>query len=252
MKLRLKAFRIHLLCSAGALMLVLSSLYLGWYRWPGWYLTGVVPIAAMMTGIDVVLGPLMTLVIANPAKSARALTRDIGMIALVQIAALVYGTSALWSGRPLYYAFSEDRLQMVQASDLDNANVQRARQWNGAFSPQWYSLPRWIWAPLPDDHTARSRIVSAVLLGTGDDVIRRPEYFKAWELGLPKLRQQLKTIDQLKMFSIVEKQTLKQRVAQLGLPADQPTTLFLTGRNRIALAVFDRGAMKIVAIVSAG
>ena len=41
MKFRLKAFGLHLAASTCALTLILGGLYLGWYRWPGWYLTGV-------------------------------------------------------------------------------------------------------------------------------------------------------------------------------------------------------------------
>ena len=41
MKLRFKAFGLHLLGSTVALSSILGALYFGWYRWPGWYLTDV-------------------------------------------------------------------------------------------------------------------------------------------------------------------------------------------------------------------
>jgi hypothetical protein len=40
---------------------------------------------------DVILGPLLTLVVANPAKPRRELARDIGSIIGVQILAAGYG-----------------------------------------------------------------------------------------------------------------------------------------------------------------
>src|ERR1700704_779064 len=110
MKFRFKAFGLHLLGSASVLAFVLGGLYLGWYCWPGWYLTSVVHVAALMAAVDGTLGPLGTLMIASPKKPRRQLARDIAMIVAVQLAALVYGTITMWQGRPLYYTFSVDRL----------------------------------------------------------------------------------------------------------------------------------------------
>ena len=64
---------------------------------------------------------------------------DIGIIVAVQLVALGYGASTLWRGRPLYYAFSEDRLQLVQASDLSAREIGLARTSNPEFAPHWYS-----------------------------------------------------------------------------------------------------------------
>src|SRR5882724_7838285 len=142
MRFRLKAFGLHLLGSAIVLALVLGGLYLGWYRWPGWYLTNVSHVAAILGCVDLTLGPLVTLIIANPAKPRRELARDIAVIASVQIAALIYGAGALWHGRPLYYTFSKDRLQIVQASDLDAKEIDLGRKQNPTLAPRWDSLPR--------------------------------------------------------------------------------------------------------------
>jgi len=119
MHFRLKLFSLHLLSSAAVLTLILGSLYFGWYGWPGWYLTDVTQVVVVMVCVDVVLGPTLTLIIANQKKSRRELTRDIGIIVAVQLCALTYGSVSLWSGRPLYYAFSENVLQLVQAYDID-------------------------------------------------------------------------------------------------------------------------------------
>ena len=91
MRFRLKLFSLHLLSSATVLTLVLGSLYLGWYRWPGWYLTDVTRVIVVMVCVDVVLGPTLTFIIANQKKLRRELTRDIGIIVALQLCALTYG-----------------------------------------------------------------------------------------------------------------------------------------------------------------
>src|SRR3974390_849415 len=220
MRFRLKAFGLHLLASATALTLILGILYFGWYRWPGWYLTDVKTVVLVMIGVDVVLGPTLTFIIANNKKPRRELARDIGIIVAVQFCALIYGATMLWNGRPLYYAYSEGILQLVQAYDIDAAEAARGRRENRQFAPHWYSLPRWIWGPPPEAPKVRDEIVAAAVTG-GDDVIAMPQYFKSWEQGLPELRAKLKKVDNVAYFAPPEKKTLKERLQAAGLPIDQ-------------------------------
>jgi hypothetical protein len=250
MKFRLKAFGLHLASSATALALVCATLYLGWYRWPGWYLTGMLHVLVLMVCVDVAVGPLLTLVVANPGKARRVLARDIAVIVTVQLLALVYGATVLWEGRPLYYAFSVDQLQIVQASDLDAAEIELGRQSNPDFTPHWYSLPRWIWAPLPEDPQARADIVVASVSG-GKDVIQMPRYFKAWSQGLATLRTRLKKVDEQRYLTKAQRRVFKQRMTQLGFAADGAVTLALTGGDKPLLAVFDPGTLQMKAILAA-
>src|SRR5690348_14097091 len=127
MKFRLSAFALHLLGSAGALSLVLGLLWMGWYRWPGWYLCGALHIVGLVILVDLIVGPTLTLVVASPTKTTRGLARDIGIIVAVQLTALIYGAVTLWGGRPLYYTFSANRLETVQASDIDADEAVLAR-----------------------------------------------------------------------------------------------------------------------------
>lgn len=247
MKFRFKAFGVHLLGSAAALTLVLGTLYLGWYRWPGWYLADAQHVLFVLAGVDLALGPLLTFVIAGSSKPRRELARDVAIIVAVQLCALVYGAVSLWNGRPLYYAFSENVLQLVQAYDIDAREIALARQQNAELMPHWYSLPRWIWAPLPQDPEERNKIVTSAVTG-GDDVISMPRYFKHWDDGLPEMRKQLQKLDDSKFFSPAEKSHLKERMQDAGVATDQPDTIALLGRGRPLLVVFDVKSLKIAGI----
>ncbi len=250
MKFRLKALGLHLLASAIVLTVILGGMYLCWYRWPGWYLADAAQVTLMLAGVDLVIGPLLTFVVASPGKPRRMLARDIAVIAVVQLTALIYGTVQLWNGRPLYYAFSEDVLQLVQAYDIEPAELALARQRKVALMPHWYSLPRWIWAPLPENPQEQNRIVNSAIAG-GSDVIAMPRYYQPWEAGLPALRRQLRKIDDIKYFSAAEKKALKRRLQEAGLAADQPNLMAILGRAHPALAVFDPASLQIQAIIRA-
>ena len=251
MRFRLKAFGLHLLGSACALTLVLGGLYLGWYRWPGWYLTGVLHVLIIVGVVDLALGPTLTGIIANPRKPRRELARDIAIIVTVQIAALIYGAATLWQGRPLYYAFSVNSLSMVQASDIEPGEIALVRRQNPRFAPHWYSLPRWVWAPLPDDPEEANKIVNSAVMGGGSDVVDMPRYFKPWDQGLPQLRAQLTRLEDIKSLSKAQRQSLVTRMSAQGLAADQRNALVMWGGDGVLrlLAVFDPATLEIKAIL---
>lgn len=251
MRFRLTAFGLHLLGSACVLTLILGGLYWGWYRWPGWYLTAVSRVLLLVGIVDLALGPTLTLIVANPKKQHRTLARDIAIIVAVQIAALIYGAATLWQGRPLYYAFSVDRLETVQASDLKPEEITLAKHENPSFAPRWHSVPRWVWAPLPEDPDKAANIVKSTVFG-GQDVIDMPRYFKPWDAGLPDLRQRLSVVTDIRYFSKAEMARLKSRMTRLGLSSQQRNALVMWGgTSRRVVAVFDPETLQIRAFVRA-
>jgi hypothetical protein len=250
MRSRLRAFGLHLSGSAAALTILLGAFWYGWYRWPGWYLASALHVVGILVMVHLVLGPTLTLIVASPGKARAVLARDIQIIVAVQLLALVYGGVTLWRGRPLYYTFSVDRLELVQATGLKPDDVAAARRDNPALAPRWYSRPRWIWAPLPENPEEARKIVGAVLQG-GADVIEMPRYFRPWREGLPELRTRLKRVGELPYFTPAEKRTLESRTAQLGLPADQADAMVMWGGSRRLLAVFDLKTLQVAALLEA-
>jgi hypothetical protein len=248
MKFRFKAFGLHLLGSATVLLLINGGLYFGWYRWPAWYLADVMRVILMMAGVDLALGPLLTFTIASPSKPRRELARDIGIIVAVQLLALAFATVTLWRGRPLYYTFSADRLEVVRALEIEPDEADYAIAHNPQLAPHWYSRPRWVWAEMPGDPKLANDIVQSVI-GGGSDVVDMPRYFRSWEQGLPELRKQLKPASQLRELSKQQQQQVAAQTRALGLPADQPNAMFMAGRTDNLVALFDLRTLKVRALV---
>jgi hypothetical protein len=240
MKYRLKALGWHFSASTCLLLLIVGTLYLGWYRWPGWYLASMLKVLPITVGVDAALGPFLTFIIANPGKPLRTLARDVSFIAIVQLVALVYGSITLWHGRPLYYAYSGRELSIVQQTDLKPAEIALGQQKNPDLAPHWYSLPRWIYAPNLPAGTPGSI-----------DATSMPRYFQPWSNGLSDLRSKLKRVDEWRYFSLTQRNVLKKRLAEQGFGADYAATMPMTGRDVPLLAVFDSKTLEIKALLLA-
>ena len=84
----------------------------------------------------------------------------------------------------------------------------------------------------------------------GSDVTYMPRYYQPWQKGLPEIRTQLRKIDTWQFFSKKDKTVLKQRLVELGFPADAPVTMPFTGHGAPLLAVFDLKTLQIKALLS--
>lgn len=79
----------------------------------------------LIVGIDVVLGPALTLVVFNPKK--KWLVLDLAVIAVVQMSAFLYGVSTLLEARPAYIAALGKYFQVIQSSEITDGNLSKAK-----------------------------------------------------------------------------------------------------------------------------
>lgn len=113
---RIKASLIHLCaslviaCAVGALILLM------WYPGPYALIAGGSKLMLLVVGCDVILGPLLTLIVFNPTK--QSLRRDIGVVLLIQLAALVYGIHVAAAARPVFGVLMSSTFDVIPANDL--------------------------------------------------------------------------------------------------------------------------------------
>lgn len=142
MKFRLKVAGIHLLISALVALIGIGLVFWVWHPNPLQKAVGVTHIFLMMLGIDVVLGPLLTLLVAS-SKEKKTLKFDLSVIAAVQLAAYLYGMHSIAVSRPVYIAFDKLRFEVVQADSVVRATdktILPEYQSNPLLAPQWVSV----------------------------------------------------------------------------------------------------------------
>jgi len=250
MRFRLTTFAIHLAASVGVLLALFGVFYFAWYAWPAWYLLGAASVVGLIVLVDVVLGPLMTLLVASPHKPRAELRRDIALIVLVQVAALLWGALTLWQGRPLYYALTLDRIELITAIDFNAEGLAQAKAKGATIMPTWSSLPQWIWAPLPDNEDERGRIIAEAIV-EGKDIVSMPEYFRPWADGVGALQKMLHPMPALKAPRGLDEAEYQKLLARLGRPEADFGWLLMQGPRRNGSMVFERASGQPVMFVQA-
>jgi hypothetical protein len=122
---RWRAAGIHLLISAGIGGAVLALMLTFWYPPPLFQAMGGIGLALILIGVDIVMGPLLTLVVFRSGK--RGLKLDLTAIGVLQLAALLYGCHVISLARPAYIVFVKDQFQVATAVELEPQRLAQAR-----------------------------------------------------------------------------------------------------------------------------
>ena len=110
---RWRASGLHLLFSIAIAAAVLALMLSLWYPGPLFEAAGGNDLLFILAGVNVVIGPLITLIIFRSGKWG--LKFDLAVIGILQIGALIYGMRAVYLARPLFIVFVVDQFQVASA-----------------------------------------------------------------------------------------------------------------------------------------
>ncbi len=121
-KNRYTAFLAHLLISLGILACLLFIIFFFWFPRDFIYAGGMHGLK-ILTGVDLVLGPLLTLVVFNPKK--KSLRFDLSAIAVFQMTCMAIGLWLIYEQRPLVQLFGLQGIHIVSAYDFKEYDVKQ-------------------------------------------------------------------------------------------------------------------------------
>jgi len=178
---RWKASGIHLLISIAVGVCVLALLFGVWYPSPYFAASGGQELLLVLLGVDIVLGPLLTLIVFKSGK--KSLRFDLGVIAALQAGALIYGLHVITEARPVFIVWAVDRFTVVAANQIDPKDLAEGGR------PEFRSLawtgPRIVAARLPSDSKERTDLAFSGL--AGKDVESFPRYYVDYASEVPTL-----------------------------------------------------------------
>lgn len=155
---RFGAFLVHLMISVLVVGSFLAITFFIWYPEPYFEADGAYHVVAVLAGVDVVLGPLLTLIVFKSGKPRLKL--DLSIIAAIQLAAFLYGASTIFTERPAFVVLVLDKFNTVPASKVDLARIHDADLEFGLFS-----RPKLVYTKFPPDYNAVLKIVNDVFNG---------------------------------------------------------------------------------------
>lgn len=176
---RWKAFALHLLLSLVIISGIAAAALLVWYPHGLYRIAGLDRLMLVMLCIDIVAGPLLTLVVYKVGKPS--LRMDLTVVALVQAAFLGYGLHTLWLSRPVFLVASAVRINLVFANEVEPTELAKARR------PEWRRLswtgPQLV-GVLPPEAKDRQRLLQE-LMATGRDLHELPSEYVDFDRTAP-------------------------------------------------------------------
>ncbi len=209
--------------------LIAAALVFGlWF--PGSYrdMAGGTELFLLIVIVDIVCGPLLTLVLFNPQKSKRELFFDLGLVALVQMAALLYGLWTLWDVRPLYLPHEFDRFKVVSLNDLRGADTSKLPE---ELASGFFKGPQVVALRQPKDTEERNAVLFAALSG-GADYGERPDFYLPFDdKTSSKTLERARKVTDFVARHPQQKEAIGKIAAKLKQPLDQLKYLPIKARK---------------------
>ena len=223
-----------------------ALVYQIWYPSPFREMFGVGRIFLLILFVDVVCGPFLTLLLANPRKSRREITVDLGIIGVIQLLALSYGLHSVWFGRPVVLAFESDRLVVVSASEIDTLSLDKAPD-------ALRRLPSsGVLLVATRAHTSNTELLTSIDLSmAGLTPAMRPDWWEPMDNHLEKIRIRAKPLSDLVSKRPSDAAQIIEATKETGYPVEHLTYLPLTNSKTKDWIALLNPAMKMVGYVKA-
>jgi hypothetical protein len=240
---RLHASAIHLGLSA-VITLFSALLVFGlWYPDPYRDLSGGRNLFLLVVGVDLIMGPLITLTIFNRTKPWSELRRDLAVVGILQLAALSYGLWTVSVARPVHLVFEIDRFRVVHAIDVPPELLNKTPLGIQAIP---LTGPTLLGVRAFKDDNEKADATFAALQGA--HLSFRPDLWQSYEASVPDVLQAAKPARQLELRFKAQMPAVHAMLARTGRSIDDTLYLPLVGRQDFWTAFIDPVTAQVVAI----
>ncbi len=229
-----RAFLTHLLSSAVVVGAVCVLVFFVWYPHPYFQISGAWNPLRVLIGVDLVLGPLLTLLLFKPGK--KGLWFDLSVILIVQMAALVYGVTVIYGERPYFNVFAVDRFTVLAHSEVDTTEWEKASDRLGA---KPLAGPVLAVAMRPTDPAAQQRLLDETVFGGKPDIDHRPELWVPYRENVSQVLANARPLSTLHSSRPDVRAEIERLPARLGLPAQRLGFVPVAVRERYLALVID-------------
>jgi hypothetical protein len=241
---RFSASSLHLGISAAIAAAVVTLMLVLWYPQPYFAAMGGDTLILILIGVDVVIGPLITLIVFNPKK--KNLRFDLAVIAMLQLAALAYGSHVMFEARPVYTVFVVDRFEAIAANAVDAESLTKAGA--AEFRALPLAGPKIIAARRPDDPQRQADVVLSAMNG-GADLANLADLYVPYAQFRQDAARNARPLADLAKRQPQEVATIRSFVAASGRAEDTLGFVPLKARNRDMAVVVDAKTGDVIGII---
>jgi hypothetical protein len=231
---RLRASAIHACISLALVSVVAAPVFGLWYPSPFRELTGGGRLFAIVAVVDLVLGPLLTLIIFDTRKSRQELTRDLSIIGLLQCSALAFGGYTTAMARPVYAVFEVDLIRVVTANQVIKDRLPQAAPELRALS---WSGPQLIGVAKPVE--ANQQFETMMLGAQGTHLAWLPNYWVSYEQVRTQALLKAAPLAALKLRNTEQTRLLAAALKSAGLAANKARWLPLVSSRASWIALLN-------------
>jgi hypothetical protein len=240
---RYRAATVHLLISAGIAALVLLIMLALWYPPPLFRAMGGSELIMLIVGVDVCIGPLITLIIFDTRK--KELMFDLAVVAVLQLAALGYGAYAMYWGRPVFTVFTADPgFVVVPAVEIDAKNLAKGSR--EEYRTLSLTGPRLVATKEPTDIEARNDIVFLSIGGMG--IQDMPQHYVPYDEMRREVLKASRPLADLRLAG-GDRERLDRYLARSGRKAETLRCLPVRTKFDMLTAVVDAGSGDLIDIL---
>ena len=243
-KSRLAASGLHLGISAVVAALAAAIVFGVWYPYPYRDISGGRELFLILVGVDVVIGPLITLAVFDRAKPARELRTDLGVVAALQVAALSYGIWTMAVARPVHLVFEIDRFRVVHAVDVPEELMPQVPA--GVDAMPWFGPTPLAVRAFRDANESASATMAAL---QGIAIGARPDFWVPYERARPEVLRAARPVAQLKARLPEQAARIDAVLRDAGRDAQQAVFVPMTGRKAFWTAFLDPATAQVVAFL---
>src|SRR5262245_9162347 len=233
-----RAFFTHLCGSATIVGAVCALIFFIWYPHPYFQAAGAWNVLRVLIGVDLVVGPLLTLIVFKPGKWG--LKFDLCAIATLQLAALIYGISVIYTERPYFTVFALDRFYVLPRKDVDQEQlVDRALVAAERIGSKPVRGPLLVVAMRPTDAAGMQRLLEETLFGGKPDIQQRPEFWTAYGKAAGDVVARAHPLAALRAERPDSAAAIDGLVAKLRMPETELGFLPVVARNKDLAMIVD-------------
>lgn len=239
---RLKASAIHLFASLLIAALAAALVFGVWYPYPYREISGGRELFWLVVGVDVVMGPLITLAVFNRRKPPAELKRDLAIVVLMQLGALAYGLWTVSVARPVHLVFEVDRFRVVHAIDVPADFLEKTPSGIDALPLTGPTLL--ATRPFRDSQEAADASMAAL---QGLQLGFRPDLWQPYAKAKSEVLKEAKTVSELRTRFASRSTEIDQVIQSAG--GNPQTTLYLplVGRENFWTVFIEPVDARIVA-----